>query len=463
MINSSLFLYICDERKKNFMKKVVLLLLIGIVFSCSDDVQIPEIIQPCQPVAASFASDITDNSARLNWCGSVNEAGECLPVTSVSWVATYGSPGFDPETGTMVTTTQTNATIGGLSSETSYEFYVKSDCNLANNEWFGPLLFRTSCPAPTNLGIANLTKTSATFTWTPGGSEVSWEIKYGLQGFNLEEAELFATGNSTEHSVMNLLPNNEYEFYVRANCNSFTDGSQAGSSSAFSGPFRFATCLPPLNLTTTPTQNSMILDWDSNGETSWEVRYGPAAGFDPNTATAVTTNNSTFTVTGLCPNTAYSFVVRTDCSATTTSAWVSAGNISTLQLGYTGMYTYEEIGNTDEPIFGDPATVEIVSVSDTERSIIVKYLANLDIPGTQPTMTFNFTLNCDGTVSVANDQDTNFNCGGANVLLGLGAATPTSYNMVDDDTIDIRFIEDTASAMCVNAPLTEVLIRLTKL
>jgi hypothetical protein len=463
MINSSLFLYICDERKKKFMKKVVLLLLIGIVISCSDDIQIPEIIQPCQPAAASFTSDITDNSARLNWCGSVNDAGECLPVTGVSWIATYGSPGFDPETGTMITTTQTNTGISGLTSQTSYEFYVKSDCNLANNEWFGPLLFRTSCPAPTNLGIANLTKTSATFTWTPGGSEISWEIKYGITGFNFEEAPLFATGNNSEYSVMNLQPNNDYEFYVRANCNDTSDGSQAGSSSAFIGPFRFVTCLPPLNLTTTPTQNSMVLDWDSNGETSWEVRYGLAIGFDPNTATPATTNNTTYTVTNLCPNTGYSFVIRTACSSTTTSAWVSAGNIFTSPLGYTGMYTYEEIGNTDEPVFGDPATVEIISVSDTERSITVKYLANLDIAGTQPTMTLNFTLNCDGTVSVANDQDTNFNCGGDNVLLGLGAATPTSYNMVDDTTIDIRFIEDTSSVMCTNVPLTEVIIRLTEL
>lgn len=78
-------------------------------------------------------------------------------------------------------------------------------------------------------------------------------------------------------------------------------------------------------------------------------------------------------------------------------------------------------------------------------------------------MTFNFTLNCDGTVSVNNDQDTNFNCGGANVLLGLGAATPTTYDMINDQTIDIRFIEDTGSAMCTNAPMTEVVIRLTKI
>jgi len=463
MINSSLFLYICDERKKKFMKKVVLLLLIGIVFSCSDDIQIPEIIQPCQTVASSFASDITDNSARLNWCGTVNTAGECLPVNGVTWIATYGAPGFDPETGTMVPTTQTNTNVTGLTSQTSYEFYVKSDCDLASNEWFGPLLFRTSCPAPTNLGINDLTKTSATFTWVAGGSEISWEIKYGITGFNFEEAPTFATGNNSEYSVINLQPNNDYEFYVRANCNDSTDGGQAGSSSAFVGPFRFATCLPPLNLTTTPTQNSMVLDWDSNGETSWEVVYDVTAGFNPATATnTATTNNSTFTATGLCPNTAYSFAVRTDCS-TTTSGWVSMGNVSTLELGYTGMYTYEEIGNTDEPIFGDPATVEIVSVSDTERSITVKYLANLDIAGTQPTMTFGFTLNCDGTVSVANDQDTNFNCSGDNVLLGLGAATPTSYNMVDDDTIDIRFIEDTSSVMCTNAPMTEVTIRLTKI
>lgn len=446
------------------MKKVVLLLLIvGFVSSCSDDVQIPEIIQPCQPVVASFTSNITDTSARLNWCGSVNDAGECLPVTGVTWVASYGVPGFDPDAGTIVNAPTTSTNIGGLTPQTTYEFYVKSDCNLTNNEWFGPVQFRTSCPAPTDLAISNLTKTSVTFNWTPGGSEIAWEIKYGQVGFNLDEVATVATGNSTEHTVMDLQPNTEYEFYVRANCNDSTDGSQAGSSSSFTGPFRFVTCLPPINLTSTPTQNSVVLDWDSNGETSWEVRYGEAAGFNPDTATAVTTNNSTYTVTGLCPETLYTFVVRSSCGTATTSAWVNSGVVGTPALGYTGMYTYEEVSNTDEPIFGDPVAVDIVSVSDTERSITVKYLANLDVGGTQPTMTFNFTLNCDGTVSVNNDQDTNFNCGGANVLLGLGAATPTTYNMVNDETIDIRFIEDTGSAMCTNAPMTEVVIRLTKI
>jgi hypothetical protein len=434
------------------------------VFSCSDEVQIPEIILPCQPVAASFASDITSNSARLNWCGTVNEAGECLPVTGVTWTASWGTPGFDPDTGTIIDTPATSINITGLMSQTSYEFYVKSDCNLANNDWFGPVEFRTSCPMPTNLGATNVTQTGATLTWTPGGSEISWEIKYGLVGFNLEEAPLFATGNSTEHILNNLQPNSEYEFYVRANCNAVTDGDQIGSSSAFAGPFRFATCLPPINLSYgATTQNSVAVDWDSNSQTTWQVSYGEAATFTPDTGTIVTVNNSDFVATGLCPGTTYTFAVRAQCSATTESQWVNFGNITTPALEYTGMYTYQEIGNTDEPIFGSATTVEVVNVSDTERSITVKYLANLDTAGTQPTMTFNFVLNCDGTVTVPEDQDTNFNCGGPNVTLGQGTAAPTAYNMVDDTTIDIRFVEDTGSAMCVNAPLTEVIIRLTKL
>ncbi|MFK7750426.1 MAG: fibronectin type III domain-containing protein [Kordia sp.] len=446
------------------MKKVVLLLLIGFVYSCSDEVQIPEIIQPCQPVAASFASDITSNSARLNWCGSVNDAGECLPVTGVTWTASWGPTGFDPDAGTIIDTPSSSINITGLSSQTSYEFYVKSDCNLTNNEWFGPVEFRTSCPAPTDLGVTDLTQTSAKLNWMPGGNEISWEIKYGLVGFNLEEADAFATGDNMQYPINNLQPNSEYEFYVRANCNDSTDGDQIGSSSAFTGPYRFATCLPPINLTfDTVTQNSITVDWDSNAQTTWEVSYGEATGFTPDTGTITTVNNSNFTANGLCPNTTYTFAVRTICSATTESSWFSFGSVITPSLGYTGMYTYQEIGNTDEPIFGDPATVDIVNVSDTERSITVKYLSNLDVTGTQPTMTFNFTLNCDGTVTVTDDQDTNFNCGGANVLLGQGTATPTSYNMVDDTTIDIRFVEDTGSAMCTNAPLSEVIIRLTKL
>ncbi|KAB8155389.1 hypothetical protein EZY14_005740 [Kordia sp. TARA_039_SRF] len=464
MSNSLLFLYICHTRKKNFMRKVVLLLLIGFAFSCSDEVQIPEIIQPCQPVAASFASDITDNSARLNWCGTVNDAGECLPVTGVTWTASWGTPGFNPDEGTIIDTPTSSINITGLSPQTSYEFYVKSDCDLGNNEWYGPTEFTTSCPAPTTLGAADITQTGATLTWMPGGSEIAWEVKYGLVGFNLEEADGFATGNNSGYPVTNLQPNSDYEFYVRANCNATTDGDQTGSFSAFSGPYRFSTCLPPLNLSIDDvTQVSAGLSWDSNSQTVWEISYGEAATFTPDTGTMATVSNTNFVATGLCPSTTYTFAIRTLCGVTTQSPWISFGSVTTPALEYTGMYTYEEIGNTDEPIFGDPTTVELVQVSDTERSITVKYLANLDVTNTQPTMTFNFTLNCDGTVTVADDQDTNFNCGGDNVLLGQGMAMPASYNITDDSTIDIRFVEDTASATCTNAPQSEVVIRLTKL
>lgn len=450
------------------MKKLFFILAIALIYSCSDDTVIPVPIEPCETVAASFVSEITDNSIQFNWCATVDANGDCLPSSGTNWIVSYGVAGTAPDSGTMATTSSTSFTITGLTANSSYDFYVKSDCDLANNDWTGPVNARTSCVPPTDLDATVLSQTSATFMWSAGGSEISWEIKYGLAGFNLDEAPLYATGDDSSHTVMDLLPGNNYEFYVRSNCNSATDGDAIGSSSSFAGPFLFTTCLEPLNLVMTDSnQTSVTMDWDSNGETSWEIAYAPTATFTLDSATIATSVSSDFTATGLCPNIGYTFAVRAVCSADAFSGWVLSVENATTELGYVGMYRYEEVANTDELIFGDPVDVEIVMVSDTERTINVKYLANLDVADTRPTMDFAFTLNCDGTVTVTDDQATGLSCGApgaeTEVLIGSGGATPATYNLLDDTSIEINFTDDTGSADCENMPMTPVTIKLTKL
>ena len=82
-----------------------------------------------------------------------------------------------------------------------------------------------TCPKPSLVTVTDLTSTSATISWTAGGSETSWEIAYGPSGFDPNgTSATVVTVTTNPYTVQNLTPATPYEFYVRALC-SATDQS----------------------------------------------------------------------------------------------------------------------------------------------------------------------------------------------------------------------------------------------
>ena len=73
------------------------------------------------------------------------------------------------------------------------------------------------CDAPTNLAAANITQTSATITWTPGGSETSWEVYVVPEG-DLPVSVSPVTVTSATASLTGLNDGTVYDIYVRAIC-----------------------------------------------------------------------------------------------------------------------------------------------------------------------------------------------------------------------------------------------------
>ena len=83
-----------------------------------------------------------------------------------------------------------------------------------------------SCLRPTAVVSSAPTTTSITLDWTPGGSETSWEIAYGTNGFDPDAASAnVVTANTHPFTVTGLSSSSMYQFYVRALC-SATDQSQ---------------------------------------------------------------------------------------------------------------------------------------------------------------------------------------------------------------------------------------------
>ncbi|CAI8199521.1 MAG: Uncharacterised protein [Formosa sp. Hel1_33_131] len=97
-------------------------------------------------------TNLTATSSNLGWT-----AGRIETLWNVEW----GAAGFTQGTGTTVATTTNPHTLSGLTTSTSYEFYVQANCGLDGlSAWAGPFAFTTK---PANDECANA------ISLTPGG------------------------------------------------------------------------------------------------------------------------------------------------------------------------------------------------------------------------------------------------------------------------------------------------------
>jgi hypothetical protein len=94
----------------------------------------------CFPPEELYAESISNQSADLGW----TETG-----SATSWQVRVGPAGFDT-TGVVPVIAGTNPTeVSGLSSLTSYDFYVRSECIAGGySDWVGPYTFTTICDLP---------------------------------------------------------------------------------------------------------------------------------------------------------------------------------------------------------------------------------------------------------------------------------------------------------------------------
>lgn len=89
-----------------------------------------------------------------------------------------------------------------------------------------------SCPKPKHLYYSNLTDTSVHLSWQPQGNASSWKIIYGQTGFNPN-----TTGNSIDVqgnpqvTLENLIPETQYDIYVRSICSENEESELAGVKS----------------------------------------------------------------------------------------------------------------------------------------------------------------------------------------------------------------------------------------
>lgn len=97
---------------------------------------------PCPDPESFTVLSTTDNSATISWING-------LP----NWDLQWGITGFTLGLGINSNMTTNPFTLSGLSPSTTYDIYIRDNCDSLNSNWVGPLTFTTG---PFNLGLDQL-------------------------------------------------------------------------------------------------------------------------------------------------------------------------------------------------------------------------------------------------------------------------------------------------------------------
>ena len=245
------------------------------------------------------------------------------------------------------------------------EEYSTTDMNSFSTYTFTPncnASIPDTCDVPTALAVNNIDQTSATATWSAGGSETAWNVEYKAVSATVWQS---ATTNATSFAMTGLTPNTQYEVRVQAVCD--TDNTSDWTASVtFTTAQEQQTCPAPTNLTAALDEDNhttVILTWqqEPNTATEWQVNYRQTTESE---WTSTIANATTHTLTDLVPNVTYEFNVVAHCTNGLTS---DPSNTVTIQTDNVGVQNWLEKSVT---LYPNPA-MEMVSVEISDANIMI--------------------------------------------------------------------------------------------
>ena len=157
--------------------------------------------------------------------------------------------------------------ISGLTPSAVYKMAIWKDSfqTLTMDDF---CIEEVSCGSPSALMASNITTASAELAWTAGGAEILWDIELvDITAAGAATGTPTSMGVTNPYTQMSLVENNEYEFYVRADC--------GGSTSDWAGPFAFTTPCSPLTPDYTADMSVNVPDSCWNEAGSGDPTTGP--------------------------------------------------------------------------------------------------------------------------------------------------------------------------------------------
>lgn len=166
----------------------------------------------------------------------------------------------------------------------------------------------TPCNPPTNVINTDISLFSASYTWTPGGTESEWEVGIKQIGATVWNTTMVTTPN---HTFYGILFCSDYEVRIRAKCGT-------GNYSDYAPIDTFTTISPiPINLGINPdfiTDSSANVSWMHGGtESAWILEYKLVT--SSNWITSEIINATNYQLTGLEADTTYEVRVKAICGA----------------------------------------------------------------------------------------------------------------------------------------------------
>lgn len=182
--------------------------------------------------------------------------------------------------------------------------------------------------APSNLSASDITKTSVNLSWTASSDNV------GVTAYRVyQDGSLKTTVSNTSVSIDGLSQGTSYSFYVRAE-------DAAGNISDASNTVNITTDADDTEAPTAPqnlsasniTTNSLDLNWDASSDNTGVTAYDVYQ----NSSLIQTVSETTAAVSGLSPNTTYSFYVKAKDAAGNISAASNTEEATTLDDSQSG-------------------------------------------------------------------------------------------------------------------------------
>jgi hypothetical protein len=181
---------------------------------------------PCLVPTNLQITNITNNSAVTTWTTN---------GTETSWQLAYKESSSSIWNTVTVSNTP-SFNLVSLTSSTIYDVKVRAICSANDTSIFTTISNFTTleppCNSPTDLLSSNITPTSATISWTAGGTETQWLVDYKLLSSTIWTS--LSLSSTTTQLIQSLQANSTYEVRVKAIC-SLTN------ESAFSTPIQFTT------------------------------------------------------------------------------------------------------------------------------------------------------------------------------------------------------------------------------
>lgn len=296
-----------------------------------DDINVSQVSFCLNPNDVTV-SNVSGSSADLTWTPRGDGS---------TWEVAYGPVGFNPASGTSVTTTTPSITLSGLTPRTSYDVYVRSLCGQTQSDWSDAVSFTTPCSSTCGFVFALEDSygdgwNGASLTVMQFGNAVNTltvDDDYNTETVMLCDNEPFSliwnSGSYDSEASFTLTDPFGTTLYSCADGSALSDGATIYSGMASCTP---VTCHAPSGLVASNiTDNSVDLTWTagvSSLSDSYIVEYGPT-GFAPGTGTTVTTTSTSVTLTGLTGGVTYDARVRKDCGLGDVSFWSAPVSFTT--------------------------------------------------------------------------------------------------------------------------------------